>query len=73
MDFPMARYQLAIARYQGLRPKMSSMDSDKLKAAIAEVEMSTGISLKQALDFCTGCAGMHGRLLEVNGRLTSGK
>lgn len=73
MDFPMARYQLAIARYQKLRPSLASMDSSKLKAAVGDVQRSTGISLQQALDFCTGCTGMHGRLEEVNARMTAGK
>jgi len=73
MDFPMARYQLAIARYQQLQPKLASMDSAKLKAAVGEVERSTGISLKDALEFCTGCTGMQGRLGQVNAKLTDGK
>jgi len=73
MNFPMARYHLAIARYQQLRAPMAGMDKDTLNAKLGEVQRSTGISLKQALDFCTGCGAMHARLMEIEARASGSK
>jgi len=40
-----ARYQLAAARYQALQTQAVGMEANSLRAAIADIETSTGVSL----------------------------
>jgi tetratricopeptide (TPR) repeat protein len=54
MDFQMARYQLAIARYQQLMPYVAKKDDAAVKRGVDEVVKSTGISLDAALEFSRG-------------------
>jgi tetratricopeptide (TPR) repeat protein len=51
MEFPMARYHLAAARYQRLQLRAAEMDRDVLQASIAQVAASTRVSLSQAISF----------------------
>jgi tetratricopeptide (TPR) repeat protein len=50
MDFPMARYHLAIARYQKLGLGAATDDAG-LWPAMAKIQSSTGISFQAALEF----------------------
>jgi tetratricopeptide (TPR) repeat protein len=69
MDFPMARFHLASARYQKVGARASSMNKTALRAAVADVEKSTGISLREAIDFCDGCPGIRSRLKTLSASL----
>lgn len=51
MEFPMARYHLAAARYQKLAGTSPTMSSAALREAVKGVEDSTGIPLKEAIAF----------------------
>jgi tetratricopeptide (TPR) repeat protein len=62
MDFPMARYHLAAARYQKLSLTAEKTDKASLGRSVAEIHQATSMSLQQTLDFCTGCSGIRGRL-----------
>jgi tetratricopeptide (TPR) repeat protein len=73
MDFPMARFHLAIARYQKLVDQMGSMDKSKLETAAANISAATGITLDDALEFCGTCVGIAGRLQRLRARLAAGK
>jgi len=66
MEFPMARYHLAIARYQKL--SLADLRASELRAAIRQVHESTGISLEEAVEFVSQCAGMRARLQSVQQR-----
>ena len=66
MEFPMARYHLAIARYQNLY--LGDLRASELRAAIKQVHESTGISLEEAVEFVSQCAGMRARLQSVQQR-----
>lgn len=67
MDFPMARYHLAIARYQKL--SLRDLRASELRAAIRQVHESTGISLEDAVEFVSPCVGMRARLQRVQARV----
>jgi hypothetical protein len=47
----LARYHLAAARYQALQAKNSETDAESLRASIAEIGASTGVSLDEAVEF----------------------
>jgi tetratricopeptide (TPR) repeat protein len=66
MEFPMARYHLAIARYQKL--SLRDLRASELREAIRQVHESTGISLEDAVGFVTHCLGMRARLQSVQER-----
>lgn len=66
MEFPTARYHLAIARYQKL--SLGDLRASELRAAIGQVHESTGISLEEAVDVVSHCAGMRARLQSVQER-----
>jgi len=66
MDFPMARYHLAIARYQKL--SLRDLRASELRGEIKQVRESTGISLDDAVQFVSHCAGMKTRLQSVQER-----
>lgn len=51
MEFPMARYHLAAARYQKLAAASSTMSSAEVRNAAKKVAESTGISLQEAIVF----------------------
>lgn len=70
MDFPMARYHLAIARYQKLLAPMVNMNDSALKGAVAEVFQSTGVSLEDAITFSKGYFAIPGRLHRIRDRLS---
>jgi tetratricopeptide (TPR) repeat protein len=67
MDFPMARYHLAIARYQKL--SLGDLRASELREAIRQVHESTGISLEDAVEFVGPCLGMKARLQSVQARV----
>jgi tetratricopeptide (TPR) repeat protein len=72
MKFPMARYHLAIARYQKLLRSLSSVDDRELQAAVADVYSSTGISFEDAFAFASQYdiyVGIRGRLMKIRARL----
>lgn len=73
MEFPMARYHLAIARYQQLLARTPSLEKSKLQKAVADISAATGITLDDALEFCGGCAGIEGRLQRLRARLVGDK
>jgi tetratricopeptide (TPR) repeat protein len=51
MEFPMARYHLAAARYQKVWAKEASMDRGSLQKSLMHVHSSTAVSLEEALRF----------------------
>lgn len=51
MEFPMARFHLAAARYQKLHARGAELDWASARTAIAEIEASTHVSLEDAIDF----------------------
>lgn len=67
MDFPMARYHLAIARYQKL--SLGNLRASELRQAVSQVHESTGISLEDAVEFVSPCVGMKARLQSVQVRV----
>lgn len=72
MEFPMARYHLAIARYQKLSAPKQAMDDRAFHQEVQKIAESTGISLEKALDFVGCCAPMSDRLQAVRARLSKG-
>lgn len=69
MEFPMARYHLAAARYQKLAENASGMQSPALVKASDEVAASTGISLPDAIAFESFSSIVRGRLLQLQTQL----
>jgi tetratricopeptide (TPR) repeat protein len=53
-DFPFARYQLAIARYQKLMPLVTKKDDMAVWRGVNAVSRSTGISLNAAIESAHG-------------------
>jgi len=51
MEFPMARYHLAAARYQKLHARSTAMNSASLQAEVERIAESTGVTLEQAIAF----------------------
>lgn len=66
MEFPMARYHLAAARYQKLQTRVSSLDAASLQAAIAQISASTQVSLEQAISFRSFSTVIVSRLSDLN-------
>lgn len=62
MEFPMARYHLAAARYQKLSISASSASRQMLESSAAEIAESTGLSLEQAMAFPSFSSVVRGRL-----------
>ena len=69
MEFPMARYHLAIARYQKLLSATAKLQGPALKEAAAQVRESTGVSLEEAIEFSRSSPAMLGRLERLHARL----
>lgn len=69
MEFPMARYHLAIARYQKIGASMAGIDDQALDARLEAVHASTGISFRQAVEFGRSYTGIRGRLSRIQTRL----
>jgi tetratricopeptide (TPR) repeat protein len=55
MEFPMARFHLAIARYQKIAQGMKALDDQALLRALRDTFSSTSISFPDALEFAEGC------------------
>jgi tetratricopeptide (TPR) repeat protein len=70
MEFPMARYHLAIARYQKLLSGMDRMDEQGLRQAVAQVQQSTGVSLEDAFKFSKTYPAIWARLLSIRARVS---
>jgi tetratricopeptide (TPR) repeat protein len=73
MEFPMARYHLALARYQMLLKPMESMDDAALLNAVQQVDRSTGIPIEEAIQFSTCCLRIATRLQPLQTRLRGKK
>lgn len=69
MEFPMARYHLAAARYQQVWARLSGMDRETLAHEVREVYVSTNVSLSDALSFSAFSSVVRYRLGEVHARL----
>ncbi len=68
MEFPMARYHLAAARYQMLESKAAKLDANTLQTEIARVAASTQVSLEQAIAFRAFSTVIVSRLSDLQGR-----
>jgi tetratricopeptide (TPR) repeat protein len=71
MEFPMARYHLAAARYQKLWAKASMMNSVPLGQAVNNVYLSTSVSLKDAMSFSSFSSVVRNRLQELQSKIQS--
>jgi tetratricopeptide (TPR) repeat protein len=69
MEFPMARYQLAAARYQKLAEASSSMSTGDVRNAAKSVAESTKVSLQQAIAFDAFSRRLVGRLSMLQQRI----
>jgi tetratricopeptide (TPR) repeat protein len=69
MEFPMARYHLAAARYQKLGANASSMRCPELATAAKQVAESTRVSLADAIAFSSFSSVVRGRLKELQAKL----
>jgi tetratricopeptide (TPR) repeat protein len=69
MEFSMARFHLAIARYQQILASMGQMDGKSLDEAIRQVQATTGVSLTDAITFSSTWPGIRERLQRVQARL----
>jgi tetratricopeptide (TPR) repeat protein len=69
MEFPMARYHLAAARYQQLWAGLPDIDGQKLVQGVAQVYASTNISLRDALMFPSFSAVLRARLEQLHARV----
>jgi hypothetical protein len=69
MDFPMARYQLAAARYQMLAAKAMPEQGPELAKTVDEIAESTGVSLSDAIAFNSFSSVVRGRLMGLQGCL----
>lgn len=69
MEFPMARYQLAAARYQKLAEASSGMSAGDIRNAAKSVAESTKISLQQAIAFDSFSRRLVGRLSVLQQRI----
>ena len=68
MEFPMARYHLAAARYQKVWASPPSVGAEALESAIAEVASSTEVSLEEAIAFRSFSTRMRRRLEQLQSR-----
>jgi len=73
MNFPMARYNYAIAKYQQLLVKLDSMSHGELESAVKEIEAATTISLGMAIDFRSAGTMVQNRLLKIQKKLMTDK
>jgi tetratricopeptide (TPR) repeat protein len=71
MEFPMARYHLAAARYQKLAAWAANASPEALGAEAAEIAASTRVSLQQALAFPSFASVVRERLARLQERLPS--
>jgi hypothetical protein len=71
MEFPMARYHLAAARYQKLGANAVNIQRPALAKAVTEVATSTSVSLADAIAFPSFSSVVRGRLLELKAQLNS--
>lgn len=69
MEFPMARYHLAAARYQKLA--VANMQRLELATAVGEVASGTGVSLDDAIAFRSFSPVIRERLQSVQARLAA--
>lgn len=69
MEFPMARYNLAAARYQKLWAGPSNRPGASLGQAVRDVASSTQISLQDAIAFSAFSSVVRDRLLELQTRM----
>jgi tetratricopeptide (TPR) repeat protein len=69
MEFPMARYHLAIARYQKLQVSMATMSDGALKEEVGKIARSTRISLEDAIKFAESYRAIPVRLNRLRDRL----
>lgn len=70
MEFPMARYHLAMARYQKLLGSMDQMDDRTLNDAIGQVYAVTRVSLADAIRFSNSWPIIRARLQRIQARLS---
>jgi tetratricopeptide (TPR) repeat protein len=68
MEWPVARYHLAAARYQELLSRASTMDAASLQAAVAQVAASSRVSLEEAMSFRGFSPVIVSRLTDLYGR-----
>lgn len=68
MEFPMARYHLAAARYQELWRTSEAGSRTELAASITEVAKLTRVSLDQAISFRSFSSVVVGRLQQLRSR-----
>ncbi len=71
MEFRMARYHLAAARYQKLAIAGASIQRPELAAAVSEVTKTTGVSLDDAIGFQSFSSVVRDRLQKVRARLSA--
>ncbi|MFI3218028.1 MAG: tetratricopeptide repeat protein [Methylococcales bacterium] len=71
MEFPMARYHLAAARYQKLLATASVMENSTLEKVVNDINSSTGVSLKDAISFSDFSSTVHNRLEKLQTKLAS--
>lgn len=68
MEFPMARYHLAAAQYQGLQARASEMSAVSLQAEIEQIARSTRVTLEQAIAFRSFHPVIVSRLADLSSR-----
>lgn len=68
MEFPMARYHLAAARYQRLHATGTSLNAEALQSSIAKIELSSQVSLNQAIAFRSFSGVVRARLTDLRNR-----
>ena len=71
MEFPMARYHLAAARYQKLWADPTVTPGEVLNDAVRQVATTTGVSLAQAISFPSFSSSLRNRLQELRARVSS--
>jgi len=71
MEFPMARYHLAAARYQKLLASMGSMDDPALRNAVERISSSTSVSLDDAIAFSSFSTLIRSRLQLLQTRIST--
>ena len=71
MEFPMARYHLAAARYQKLAATSSSMSSPEVRNAAKKIAESTKVSLQEAIAFDAFSQRLVGRLSLLQQRIAA--
>jgi len=71
MEFPMARYHLAAARYQKLAATSSGMSPSEIRNAAKSIAESTRVSLQQAIAFDAFSQRLVGRLTLLRQRIAA--